>query len=153
MCKGKKQIWWYRLDNSAPAGTVITVELQTSSSYSSDSPILNDVSSTSLGWSFDGTEKYYTIDFSKFPSLDTDHLVSLLFSGFNKAVTLGPIAFYCGTTGTPCPVSQTMAVIEPSATIPATTGPSSFVIDTFSKPDTNNLGSLLYSNTLQIMPC
>ncbi|RDL37744.1 Uncharacterized protein BP5553_05177 [Venustampulla echinocandica] len=124
----------------APKGTTLTVELQTSTTCSSDNPTLNDLLSTDLGWTFDGTEKYYTIPFSKFPGLDTDHILTLLFSGISKPITLGPIAFYCGTTGTAYPVPTTVPVVEPTATVPATTGPSAFIIDTFGNADSNNLG-------------
>ncbi|KAH6675433.1 carbohydrate esterase family 4 protein [Halenospora varia] len=124
----------------APAGTTFTIELQTSATCDSSNPKLNDLTSTQLGWTFDGTEKYYTIPFSKFTGLDTDHVLTLLFAGLSKAITLGPIAFYCGTTGTAYPVPSTVAVVEPSATVPATVGPSAFVIDTFANADSNNLG-------------
>lgn len=125
---------------SAAAGTVITVEIQTSASCTTNNPVLIDVTSSSLGWTFDGTEHFYTIPFSKFPGLDTDHMIALLFTGFTKAVTLGPIAFYCGTTGSQYPLPTTVAVVEPSSTVPATTGPSAFVIDNFANANTNNLG-------------
>ncbi|KAH8676890.1 carbohydrate esterase family 4 protein [Tricladium varicosporioides] len=124
----------------APAGTTFNIELQTSATCDSSNPKLNDLTSTQLGWTFDGTEKYYTIPFSKFTGIDTDHILTLLFSGLSKAITLGPIAFYCGTTGIAYPVPSTVAVIEPSATVPATVGPSAFVIDTFASADSNNLG-------------
>jgi hypothetical protein len=130
---------------SAPAGTEITVELQTAADCSSDNPTPIDVSSVSLGWTFDGTERFYNIDFTKFPGLDTSHLIALLFTGFTKAVTLGPMAFYCGTSGTQYPVPTTVAVVEPSSTIPATSGPSAFVIDTFGNANTNNRGNVLAS--------
>jgi hypothetical protein len=45
-----------------------------------------------IGWVFDGKERPYTNPFAKFPGLDTNHLISLRFSGFGRAVTLGPIA-------------------------------------------------------------
>lgn len=124
----------------AAKGTTLGIEMQTSKTCDSSNPTLIDVSSADLGWTFDGTEKFYTIPFSKFPGLDTDHLISLLFSGISKPITLGPIYFYCGNTGTAYPVPTTVPVIEPSSTISATTGPSSFVIDTFGSTDSNNLG-------------
>ncbi|KAM0127731.1 hypothetical protein ACHAO1_009346 [Botrytis cinerea] len=124
----------------AAKGTTLGIELQTSKTCDSGNPTLIDVSSADLGWSFDGTEKFYTIPFSKFPGLDTDHLVSVLFSGISKPITLGPMSFYCGNTGTAYPVPTTVPVVEPSSTIPATTGPSAYVIDTFGNADSNNLG-------------
>lgn len=124
----------------AARGTTLGIEIQTSKACTTDNPTFNDVSSTDLGWTFDGTEKYYTIPFSKFPGLDTDHIVAVLFSSLSKPVTLGPIAVYCGNTGTAYPVPTTATVVEPSPTVPATTGPSTFVIDTFGQANTNNLG-------------
>lgn len=124
----------------AAKGTTLGIELQTSKTCDSSNPTLNDLSSTDLGWTFDGTEKFYTIPFSKFPGLDTDHLITLLFSGISKPITLGPMSFYCGGTGTAYPVPTTVPVIEPSSTVPATTGASAFVIDTFGNANSNNLG-------------
>ncbi|CZR68593.1 probable deacetylase [Phialocephala subalpina] len=124
---------------SAPAGTKMTIELQTEADCGTSNPVLIDLQSTDLGWTFDGTERYYQIPFSKYAGLDTDHLISVLFSGISKPVTFGPIAFYCGT-GSAYPVPSTAAVIEPSSTIPATTGPSAIVIDTFGNSASNNLG-------------
>ncbi|TVY53435.1 Peptidoglycan-N-acetylglucosamine deacetylase [Lachnellula cervina] len=124
----------------APKGTTMTIELQTSQTCSTDSPTLTDLDSTILGWNFDGTEQYYTIPFSRFQGLDTDHLLSLLLSGISKPITLGPIGFYCGVSGTAYPVPSTVPVLEPTSTIPATTGPSAFLIDTFGNANSNNLG-------------
>ncbi|PQE05690.1 glycosyl hydrolase protein [Rutstroemia sp. NJR-2017a BVV2] len=128
------------LNIKAAKGTTMGIELQTSTSCDSTNPTLKDVSSSDLGWSFDGTEKFYTIPFSKFSGLDTDHLVTLLFSGISGPVTFGPISFYCGSTGVAYPVPTTVAVVEPSSTVPATTGPSAYVIDTFGNAESNNLG-------------
>lgn len=124
----------------AARGTTLGVELQTSTACTSDNPTSNYVSSADLGWSFDGTEKYYTIPFSKFPGIDADHLVGMLLSGLSGAVQLGPIAFYCGNTGSAYPIPSTAAVSVPTSTIAKTTGPSAIVIDTFANAGTNNLG-------------
>jgi peptidoglycan/xylan/chitin deacetylase (PgdA/CDA1 family) len=124
----------------AAAGTTLGIEIQTSQACTTENPTAIDVSSDDLGWTFDGTEKYYSIPFSKFSGLDTDHMVSLLFSGLSGPVTFGPIAFYCGSDATAYPVPTTAAVVEPTSTVPATTGPTAFVIDTFGNTDSNNLG-------------
>jgi peptidoglycan/xylan/chitin deacetylase (PgdA/CDA1 family) len=124
----------------APKGTTMGIELQTSAACSSNNPTLDDLMSTDLGWTFDGTEHFYTIPFSKFSGVDTDHLIAVLFSSISNVVTFGPMAFYCGSTGTAYPVPTTVPVVEPTGTVPATTGPSAFVIDTFGNADTNNLG-------------
>lgn len=124
---------------TAPKGTTLGIELQTETDCGTNNPTLNDLTSSDLGWTFDGTERYYQIPFSKFPGLDTDHLIALLFSNLSGKITLGPIALYCGA-GSAYPIPTTVAVVEPSSTVPATVGPSSFVIDTFGNADTNNLG-------------
>jgi peptidoglycan/xylan/chitin deacetylase (PgdA/CDA1 family) len=125
---------------TAPAGTTFGVELQTEADCKTNNPVTISLLTTNLGWTFDGTERYYQIPFSKFPGLDTDHLISLMLSSISKTIKLGPIAFYCGATGTAYPIPTTVAVVEPSSTVPATVGPSSFVIDTFGNSATNNLG-------------
>ena len=124
----------------APKGTTMTIELQTSKICSSGNPTLHDLDSTALGWVFDGTEQYYSIPFSRFQGLDTDHLLSLLLSGISKPITLGPIAFYCGPSGTEYPVPSGIPILEPTSKIPATIGPSAFVIYTFGNGNSNNLG-------------
>ncbi|KAL8993207.1 MAG: hypothetical protein Q9169_006519 [Polycauliona sp. 2 TL-2023] len=124
----------------AAAGTTVQVELQTSASCDSSNPTSSSLSSAQLGWTFDGTEKYYSIPFSRFSGLDTGHITAILFSGLNQAVTLGPLAFYCGDSGSPYPVASASQPAVPSSTVPATTGPTSFVIDDFANPDRNALG-------------
>ncbi len=124
----------------AARGTTLGVELQTSTACNSDNPTSNYMSSADLGWTFDGTEKYYTIPFSKFAGLDTDHLTAVLFSGLSAQIQMGPIALYCGATGSAFPIPSTAAVVQPTGTVAKTTGPSAIVIDTFGAADKNNLG-------------
>ncbi|KAL8880364.1 MAG: hypothetical protein Q9198_002213, partial [Flavoplaca austrocitrina] len=124
----------------APAGTTLQVEIQTSASCDSSSPTSRSLSSTQLGWTFDGTEKYYSIPFSSFSGLDTGHITAILFSSLNQAVTFGPMAFYCGNNGSPYPIASASQPAVPTSTIPATTGPTSFVIDAFTDPNANALG-------------
>lgn len=124
----------------AAAGATFQVEIQASASCDSSKPISNVLTSSQLGWTFDGTENYYAIPFSNFPGLDTGHLTAIVFSNFNNAVTFGPMAFYCGNTGSAYPVPSSSSVIEPSSTAPATAGPSTFVIDAFTNTDSNALG-------------
>ncbi|KAE8444796.1 hypothetical protein EG329_014256 [Mollisiaceae sp. DMI_Dod_QoI] len=116
----------------------MTMELQTQVDCLTNSLILIDLKSTDLGWTFDGTEHYYTIPFSRYSGLDTNHLIAVLFSSIPKPVTFGPIA-YCGT-GSAYPVPTTVAVIEPTFAISATTGPSAMAVDTFGNANTDNLG-------------
>lgn len=124
----------------AAPGTTMRIELSSDPSCTGKNPKAVSLMANELGWTFDGTEKFYQIPFSKYPGLDTDHLSSLLFSGLNRAVTLGPIALYCGDTGTAYPVPEIIQPTEPSSSVPATTGSSNLVIDTFRNKDTNALG-------------
>ncbi|KAL9024911.1 MAG: hypothetical protein Q9196_006166 [Gyalolechia fulgens] len=125
---------------NAPAGATLQVEIQTSDSCNSAAPTSSSLSSTQLGWTFDGTEKYYSIPFSRFSGLDTGHVTAILFSGLNQAITFGPMAFYCGSTGSPYPIVSPSQPATPTSTVPATTGPTSFVIDAFADPNANALG-------------
>lgn len=128
----------------AAAGTTFQVGLQSSSSCSTESN-LNEVdkSTSQLGWTFNGAEQVYFIPFSKFTGLDTTKIVAIIFQSFNnKAVTLGPMAFYCGNTGSEITLAPTSTVVMPTATVPVTSGTASaMVIDQFNKgQDTNTLG-------------
>ena len=124
----------------APAGTTFTVEFGTG--CDANAPDVNkDQTTGQLGWTFDGTEKLYTIPFSKYAGLDTTKLYTLLFFGFNNAVSFGPMAFYCGNSGAEYVPSSTSASIGPTSTIAAPTGTApAMVIDTFKNQNTNDLG-------------
>lgn len=124
----------------AQARTTIRVELGTDPTCSNQNPKNVALLSSDLGWKFDGSEKYYQIPFSKFPGIDTDHLVTILFSGFKNAVTFGPIALYCGDTGTAYTYPEIQEPSEPINNIPATVGTSNLIIDTFQNTDNNALG-------------
>ncbi|KAI6248607.1 Peptidoglycan-N-acetylglucosamine deacetylase [Erysiphe necator] len=124
----------------AEPGMVFRVELSSDTSCSNTNHKNVALTSKDLGWTFDGSEKFYQIPFSKFPGLDTDHLVSLLFSGLDRPITFGPIALYCGNTGTAYVPPPNLDPAEPNDTVPPTSGTSDIVIDTFSNNDNNNLG-------------
>ncbi|KAF2201015.1 glycosyl hydrolase [Delitschia confertaspora ATCC 74209] len=126
----------------APAGTTFTVELQSSSSCSTEANVVSaDQTTSQLGWTFDGTEKLYTIPFSKFSNLDTSKIVTLFFTGFTKSVSFGPMAFYCGSTGSEYIVSTTAVTAGPSSTVAAPSGTAAaLVIDKFASASNNALG-------------
>ncbi|KAI9888333.1 MAG: hypothetical protein M1814_000563 [Vezdaea aestivalis] len=123
----------------APSGSSFQIELQTSPTCNGDQPVSNVLTTRQLGWTFDGTEKYYAMPFSKFSGLDTGHLTAIVFSNFGRPTSFGPIAFYCGI-GSAYPIPQTVQPVEPRGTVPATTGPSAFVVDRFANRDSNALG-------------
>ncbi|PWW75915.1 Carbohydrate Esterase Family 4 protein [Tuber magnatum] len=126
----------------ADAGTTFTVQMQSSSTCSASAFNGFDRTTTQLGWTFDGTEKLYSIPFSSFSGLDTSKLTSILFISFNnKPVTFGPMAFYCGSTPTEYIPPPSSTGGDPSSTVPVTSATASaFVIDQFSSPDSNALG-------------
>ncbi|KAK7516480.1 hypothetical protein IWZ03DRAFT_311492 [Phyllosticta citriasiana] len=122
----------------AAAGSSFAIELD---SGCGSNPSANTLTTSQLGWSFDGTEKLYSVPFSKFPGLDTSTLQTILFSNLKSAVTFGPMQLYCGDT-----VAEYIPPASPSnpavtATVPAPSGTAAaLVIDSFSKKDTNALG-------------
>lgn len=126
----------------AAAGTTFTVQLQYSASCSADNFQTVDRTVSQLGWGFDGTEKYYSLPYSLFTGLDTGKLMSIMIHSINqRAITLGPLAMYCGNTPSEYIVTPTPIDTIPSATVPVTsTTATPFVIDQFSNPDSNALG-------------
>ena len=124
----------------APAGTTFGLEFGTGCDANAPDARV-DATSAQLGWTFDGTEKLYTIPFSKFGGLDTTKLFTLVFSGFNHPLSFGPMAFYCGNSGTEYIVPSTTVSYGPSATVAAPTGTApTMVIDTFTNSQSNDLG-------------
>jgi peptidoglycan/xylan/chitin deacetylase (PgdA/CDA1 family) len=125
----------------AAAGTTLSVELQTSADCTTNNPVSKVQTSTQLGWTFDGTEKLYNIPFSKYSGLDTSKMVAILFQSLTNPVTLGPMAFYCGSTASEYVLPSTTITAGPTSTVPATTATATpFIIDAFSNSDTNALG-------------
>lgn len=126
----------------AAAGTTLSVELDSVSTCGGESTKQITVSSKDLGWTFDGTEKLYSIPFSKFSGLDTSKISTILFSQLTKAVTFGPMGFYCGNTPSEYVPTVSSAPAGPSSTVPAPAGTASaLVIDQFANQNTNALGN------------
>ncbi|KAL2190513.1 carbohydrate esterase family 4 protein [Thermothelomyces heterothallicus CBS 203.75] len=99
-------------------------------------------STDELGWTFDGTEKLYSVPFSAFADVDITKLTMIYFGDLSGPVTFGPMSFYCGSapseyelpSGTPT---------APAITVTTTAAPAptkTMVIDTFGDPETNDLG-------------
>ncbi len=126
----------------APRGATLSVQLDSSDNCDPTNPKSTYASSTDLGWTFDGTEKLYTIPFTKFAGLNTEKLTTILFSGFSGTTSFGPMAFYCGATGEYV-VPPTSADPGASATVPAPSNPSAtaLVIDRFANANTNAMGN------------
>jgi hypothetical protein len=126
----------------APRGATLSVQLDSSNNCDPTNAVSASQSSAELGWSFDGTEKLYYIPFSKFPSLNTEKLTTILFSGFSSTVSFGPMAFYCGSSGEYI-VPPTNGGSGSSTTIaaPSNTAAATLVIDKFANADSNALGN------------
>ncbi|KAI1815334.1 hypothetical protein GGS20DRAFT_340517 [Poronia punctata] len=130
---------------TAAAGTSLAIQLSSSRDDSCNGESTKDVTLTSdqLGWTFTGKEKLYSIPFSKFSGLDYSKFSQIILSGLSRAVTIGPVALYCGTgTVTEYIAPPIIQPSEPTATVPApssTTTAKPFVIDAFSSSETNAL--------------
>lgn len=125
----------------APAGTNFAVELDSAGACGGGSAKNVIQSTQQLGWTFDGTEKLYSIPFSKFSGLDLTKFSTVLFSGMNKAITLGPIAFYCGNTVSEFVATTPATPAGPTNTVAAPPGSApGLLIDNFANKDTNALG-------------
>ncbi|KAL7271522.1 hypothetical protein RUND412_005714 [Rhizina undulata] len=127
----------------APAGTSFTVQLQTSAQCSPDNFVAYDSTTDQLDWTFDGTEKLYSIPFTSFTGLDAGHLVAIMFYAFSGSVQLGPMAFYCGSTVSEymVPPTTTTTNAAQTSTVPVTSATATaFVIDRFANADSNALG-------------
>lgn len=125
----------------APAGTTFSVELDSSANCDPASANAFTQTTSQLGWTFDGTEKLYSIPFSKFSGLDTSKLTTILFSQFTKSVSFGPLAFYCGNTASEYIVPVSTPIAGPSSTVPAPSGTAAaLVVDKFANANSNNLG-------------
>jgi peptidoglycan/xylan/chitin deacetylase (PgdA/CDA1 family) len=126
----------------APKGTTFSVELDGSASCDPNSAVAVTKTSSELGWTFDGTDKLYTIPFSKFNGLNTEKLVTVVFGGLSNTVNFGPMAFYCGDSGKEWVVAPTAGESGASTTVAAPSSTATaLVVDKFANADSNNLGN------------
>jgi hypothetical protein len=142
-CTNAKNIYGgFSMRIKARAGTSFTVELGYKTNCGDDDTKNVDVATTALGWTFDGTEKLYSLKWSQFPGVDPSKLNTLLMAGLTDAVIVGPISLYCGDTVSEyiVPPSQP-GRSSPASTVPAPAGTAAaLVIDQFASKDTNALG-------------
>ncbi|KAG9562628.1 polysaccharide deacetylase, partial [Aureobasidium melanogenum] len=125
---------------SAPAGTTLSVELD--SGCNGEGEKQTTVSSSDLGWTFDGNEKLYSIPFDMFDGLDISKIATLLFSLMTSPVTFGPIALYCGSTPKEYIPNNSGNSVISTSTVPAPSATAStLVVDTFSSQESNALGN------------
>ncbi|KAK1594479.1 uncharacterized protein LY79DRAFT_512629 [Colletotrichum navitas] len=125
----------------ASRGTTFGVQLASATTCSGEDTAFGFQTTSELGWTFDGTEKLYSLPFSKFTTIDLSKVTSILFTTLSGPVQFGPMSFYCGTVP-----SEYLVKTPPSATATVSTvaAPSSTaatkLIDDFSAKDQNSLG-------------
>ncbi|KAI0150734.1 hypothetical protein GGR57DRAFT_514020 [Xylariaceae sp. FL1272] len=127
----------------AAKGSSFSVQLSSSKNGACDGSSTKDasLSTSELGWKFDGTEQLYSIPFTKYPSLDYTKLTQIVISGLKSAVTLGPMDIYCGATPTEYRVPSLPEPTEATATQSAPTSKATtLLIDNFANKETNALG-------------
>ncbi|KAF6809574.1 polysaccharide deacetylase [Colletotrichum sojae] len=125
----------------APAGTSLRIEL--TSKTTCDGAMTGSASQTAaqLGWTFDGTEKLYSLTWSKFSGINLSMIRSIVLSSASNPITIGPISFYCGSTPTGWVVPSASSPPGPTGTVPAPAATASaLVIDSFASSGSNALG-------------
>lgn len=129
----------------ASRGTKFSVQLSSVDVCNSGNYTKQQTISTSeLGWTFDGSLKAYSFPISKFGKVDPAKVSMIYFSSLTEPVTFGPMAFYCGTRASefPAPAHPINPQTQYSVPAPAETGTASstLLIDQFTDPDSNELG-------------
>ncbi|KAK8051192.1 carbohydrate esterase family 4 protein [Apiospora rasikravindrae] len=127
---------------AAPAGSQFDVQLgSTKGACGTEDMKTVTLTTRQLGWTFDGTERLYSIPFSKFSGVDLSKLETLYISNLKKPVTFGPIAMYCGNTVREFVVKPPIQPSEPTATVGAPPSrATNLVVDQFKNANTNALG-------------
>jgi peptidoglycan/xylan/chitin deacetylase (PgdA/CDA1 family) len=126
----------------AARGTTFAVTLGYADTCGSSNAQTVTQSTSELGWTFDGTEKLYSLPFSAFTGLDTTKLTMVYFSGFSAGAIFGPMSFYCGSTASEYtfPSGSSTAPPVTRSTAPAPAPSQAFVVDDFANTATNALG-------------
>lgn len=127
---------------TAPRGATLNVQLDSSDSCDPVNAKSAYQSSAELGWTFDGTEKLYYIPFSKFPSLNTEKLTTILFSGFSGTTNFGPMAFACSETSEyVVPPTDDGSGSSTTIAAPSNTAAAALVVDKFANANSNAMGN------------
>ena len=124
----------------AAAGTTFEMTMASVSECGAQEMTSVTKTTAQLKWTFDGTERLYWFPFSAFTGLDVTKLQMIYFGNLNKAVVLGPMSFYCGTTATDYVIPTTPAGVsrrELSGSSPAEKG-AAFVVDSFTSGEESN---------------
>lgn len=125
----------------ASRGTTFSVQLASSATCGGEDTSFGFQSTSELGWTFDGTEKLYSLPLSKFSSIDKTKVSSILFSGLSGAVTFGPMSFYCGNTPSEYVIKAQSSATASVSTVPAPSSTGAVkLVDNFASKDNNALG-------------
>ncbi|TPX15046.1 uncharacterized protein E0L32_004876 [Thyridium curvatum] len=124
----------------AARGTTFSVQLSSASECGGNDSKKTVLTTKSLGWTFDGTMQSYSVPISQF-NVDNTKLTMIYLSSFSRAVTLGPMGFYCGNDDSPIPTPNEIVNPQPTFTVAAPPGSAdTLVIDGFGDQDENALG-------------
>ncbi|TQN69753.1 Chitin deacetylase, partial [Colletotrichum shisoi] len=125
----------------ASSGTTFGVQVASAKSCSGEDTSFGFQTTRELGWTFDGTEKLYSLPFSKFTTIDLSKVSSILFTTLSGPVQFGPMAFYCGTTPSEYIVKTLPLASTSVSTVTAPKGTAAAkLIDDFSVQNQNSLG-------------
>ncbi|KAK7956987.1 uncharacterized protein PG986_006209 [Apiospora aurea] len=127
---------------TAPAGSQFDVQLgSTRGACGTEDTKSATLTTRQLGWTFDGTERLYSIPFSKFSGIDLTKFETFYISNLKRPVTFGPLAMYCGDTVREFVVKPPIQPSEPTATVGAPPSrATNIVVDQFMNANTNALG-------------
>lgn len=125
----------------AAAGTTFTIQMASSSSCGDQTVKTQSFTTRQLGWTFDGTLRSYSFPLDKFSGVDPTKMYQIYLTGLSRAITLGPMAFYCGDDATdyPAPPHPVNAQAQFQVSTPAGTA-GTLLIDRFDAEDANALG-------------
>ncbi|WQF80043.1 Putative NodB domain, glycoside hydrolase/deacetylase, beta/alpha-barrel [Colletotrichum destructivum] len=125
----------------ASSGTTFGVQVASATTCGGEDTSFGFQTTRELGWTFDGTEKLYSLPFSKFTTIDLSKVSSILFSTLSGPVQFGPMAFYCGTTPSEYIVKTLPLASTSVSTVAAPRGTAAAkLIDDFSVQNQNSLG-------------
>lgn len=127
---------------SAPSGTQFDVQLaSTKGKCGGDDMVSGTLSTKQLGWTFNGREQLYSIPFSKYSGIDWTKFNMLFIANLKKAVTLSPVALYCGNKVVEYIAPAPMEPAEPTETVAAPPSKATnLIVDQFRNADQNALG-------------
>jgi len=125
----------------ANSGTAISIQIASVRSCGGTSKTTQTLTARQLGWSFDGSMRSYNIPFDQFDQVDTSKLYMIFITGLSRAVTFGPMAFYCGDNPSEWPAPAHTVNAQSQYTVSTPSGNAgTLLIDRFDSNSKNALG-------------